>query len=220
MKSTLKSKNPLPYKQEVRGSIPRPPTTSQQDTGASLTSKVDRAPESGETDADSGRYLAGTKRKEYLRAYQRSWLSKRRNEWIAANGPCKFCGSWEKPEVDHIDPAQKIAHNVWSWTKERREAELAKCRILCRSCHHFRHKGRSAHGTVGRYKRHGCLCDLCRAANARRARLTRQRRDERIIAAFSYSGEPEPGSIRDIVRKRLDALDAERGRLNFPERAA
>lgn len=38
-------------------------------------------------------------------------------------------------EVDHIDPDQKISHKVWSWAKPRRDAELAKCQVLCNKCH-------------------------------------------------------------------------------------
>lgn len=30
---------------------------------------------------------------------------------------------------------QKINHRVWSWAEARREAELAKCQILCHDCH-------------------------------------------------------------------------------------
>ncbi len=67
--------------------------------------------------------------------YQRRWTQRRRLDWLAANGPCVECGSWFDLQVDHIDPATKLNHNVWSWTKERREVELAKCQVLCRPCH-------------------------------------------------------------------------------------
>lgn len=62
-------------------------------------------------------------------------LKRRREEWIAANGPCANCGFWGELEVDHIDPAQKENHRIWCWSKERREAELKKCQVLCRFCH-------------------------------------------------------------------------------------
>ena len=54
-----------------------------------------------------------------------------------ANGPCVKCGCWDldQLEVDHIDPNTKVSHRVWSWSKERRENELAKCQVLCRACH-------------------------------------------------------------------------------------
>jgi hypothetical protein len=38
-------------------------------------------------------------------------------------------------ELDHVDPALKVSHRVWSWARERREAELAKCQVLCHDCH-------------------------------------------------------------------------------------
>lgn len=70
-------------------------------------------------------------------AYISQLRSKRRNEWLSANGPCAKCGSELALEIDHIDPSQKTASpgDVWFWNKEKREAELAKCQVLCHSCH-------------------------------------------------------------------------------------
>lgn len=72
---------------------------------------------------------------ERQREYARKWMAARRAAWIGANGPCADCGSWENPEVDHVDPATKVTHNVWSWSALRREAELAKCVVRCTDCH-------------------------------------------------------------------------------------
>lgn len=69
------------------------------------------------------------------REYQRKWLQKRRQEWLEENGPCIDCGCWDDLEVDHIDPELKDTHRIWSWTKERRDAELAKCVPRCKPCH-------------------------------------------------------------------------------------
>ena len=76
-------------------------------------------------------------RKEYMRAYQREWIKKRRNAWISENGPCAKCGSIEQLEVDHIDYSQKKLHPRELWTRQTqiRTAELAKCQVLCRKCH-------------------------------------------------------------------------------------
>lgn len=74
-------------------------------------------------------------RRDYLRLYQKGWIRKKREDWLKANGPCRQCGSGERLEVDHIDPAQKVSHTVWSWKPERREEELKKCQVLCRVCH-------------------------------------------------------------------------------------
>lgn len=76
-------------------------------------------------------------RKEYMREYQKKWISNRRTEWIKANGPCQVCGSDQDLEVDHIDPATKSMHpaRIWSRRQEIRDEELAKCQVLCESCH-------------------------------------------------------------------------------------
>lgn len=57
-----------------------------------------------------------------------------RREWISLHGPCRECGGSERLEVDHIDPTTKIDSEVWDWAPERRDAELAKCQVLCKAC--------------------------------------------------------------------------------------
>jgi len=83
-----------------------------------------------------------TKAREYQRqwrekhkGYHAAYQARRKAEWFAQNGPCRKCGGWENLEVDHIDPSTKITHNIWCWPLERRLAELAKCQVLCESCH-------------------------------------------------------------------------------------
>ena len=100
-----------------------------------------------------------------LRKLQREWLRKRREAWIIENGPCRECGSWDRIEVDHIDPSTKVTSSVWSWSKERRDIELAKCQPLCHRCHadkttQARRDKPTAHGGHG-YDR-GCRCEICR----------------------------------------------------------
>lgn len=68
-------------------------------------------------------------------SYQNEWLKNRRLKWLVENGPCIRCGSAEDLQVDHIDAGAKVTHRVWSWSNARRAAELAKCQVLCRSCH-------------------------------------------------------------------------------------
>lgn len=80
---------------------------------------------------------------EKQREYQRRWVAKRKSQWIKANRPCAWCGSWESPQVDHIDQGTKVSHNVWTWSESRREAELAKCQVLCEDCH--KEKSRNEH---------------------------------------------------------------------------
>jgi len=67
--------------------------------------------------------------------WYRNVVCSRRRQWLKENGPCVECGSWERLEVDHRDPRTKTSHNIWSWSDAKRIAELAKCQVLCRSCH-------------------------------------------------------------------------------------
>ena len=106
--------------------------------------------------------------KQVQREYQKNWMAKRRLEWITKHGPCADCGSSEKLEIHHQDPMQKVTHYVWSLREERREAELKKCIVLCKQCHHKRtvqyrreHPKPTVHGTVLAYRR-GCRCEICR----------------------------------------------------------
>lgn len=99
-------------------------------------------------------------------AYQVEWMSRRRLAWLAENGPCANCGSTEDLEVDHVDPAQKVSHRVWSWSEARRQGELAKCQALCRTCHHRKTAADQperpiVHNRPGGYDR-GCRCMQCR----------------------------------------------------------
>ena len=106
-----------------------------------------------------------------LRAYQRAWCAANRAEWLAAHGPCVQCGSELKLEVDHIDTAQKVSHKVWSWAPTRRNAELAKCQVLCGECHlektRISRRSRIRHGTSHLYDALGCRCSPCRDYKSR-----------------------------------------------------
>lgn len=72
---------------------------------------------------------------ETKRAYQREWIAKRRTAWFKENGPCSECGSNKKLELHHVDPTQKVANSIWSWSKQRRDEETKKCVVLCYDCH-------------------------------------------------------------------------------------
>lgn len=124
------------------------------------------------------------------RQYQAKWRQRRRDEWLREHGPCVNCGSSEHLEVDHIVGADKVDHRLWSWTQARREAELAKCQVLCRRCHLAKSCatgvwGRPEHGTASMYDRGKCRCEPCRAAKMVAKRLYWQRRREREAAAAS-----------------------------------
>ncbi len=112
---------------------------------------------------------SGSGRSDYIRRYQREWIARRRKLWFGCRS-CIWCGSKDRLELDHINPEQKVANCIWSWSRDRQRAEMAKCRVLCYACHKLRHS--AAHGTRACY-RNGCRCHDCRGANARAKRLTR-----------------------------------------------
>jgi len=109
--------------------------------------------------------------KEDKREYQLAWIKARREEWINENGPCKRCGSKENLEVDHKDKSSKgfAVASVWSLAKTnpKRINELAKCQVLCKTCHALKNNDENynrsvPHGTGSGYTYHHCRCDLCK----------------------------------------------------------
>ena len=71
---------------------------------------------------------------EARRKYQREWYAKRRADYLA-DKCCVRCGATVDLRLDHIDPKTKVSHSIWSWSQERRDAEIAKCQVLCEPCH-------------------------------------------------------------------------------------
>lgn len=105
------------------------------------------------------------------REYQRRWVAERRAEFFADKS-CLWCSSQERLKLHHADPNRKVSHAIWSWGRERRLNEIAKCIVLCQPCHATAHAQarrveaelRHPCGTRQSYKR-GCRCNSCRAAN-------------------------------------------------------
>lgn len=106
--------------------------------------------------------------------------------WLQANGPCRQCGSTENLELDHIDPTQKVTHHVWSLNKEERERELAKCQVLCKTCHREKTNAMLrkpiVHGTKSGYAHYGCRCADCTRANTDANRANREKWRARGVA--------------------------------------
>ena len=117
---------------------------------------------------------------EVKKKYQREWMAGRRAEWFE-DKVCANCGSPDRLELNHKDPKQKVTHRIWSWSKERRDEELAKCEALCYDCHKAVTKQQQNskpinHGTRSGYQR-GCRKHCC--AEALR-QYWRDRRQSRI----------------------------------------
>ena len=104
------------------------------------------------------------------RLLQRTWLTKRREEFLTPMGPCYFCGGTERLTIHHINPEEKISHKIWSWTVERIKEELKKCIVLCEDCHNKYHRLQKIkpfrHGTWVAYQKYKCRCDECRAVRS------------------------------------------------------
>jgi hypothetical protein len=113
--------------------------------------------------------------KEQQREYQRVWIAARRAAWFK-DKYCVKCGSIENLENHHLDPSQKISSSVWSWSLEKRDAELAKCEVLCYDCHLVEtilQLAKFEHGVRSTYMNHGCRCELCVEAARRHRELQR-----------------------------------------------
>lgn len=117
---------------------------------------------------------------KYMREYMLKRYHTKRGECIQRlGGQCNNCGSKERLELDHSDFRSKELEmaDVMLWAKERLEAELAKCQVLCEKCHQEKSIGEKGHEVVKGTDRHGtlsmyryCKCDLCRAAKAEYSR--------------------------------------------------
>lgn len=110
--------------------------------------------------------------KEAQREYMRRWIAKRRFDFFSDKN-CIQCGSVENLELDHIDPRTKVSHSIWSWSESRRLAEIAKCQVLCQTCHKQKTRDQypitngfavHQHGTINMYESQKCKCEPCRAA--------------------------------------------------------
>lgn len=101
------------------------------------------------------------------RQYDVEYRSQRREAWIDSQGrKCALCDNEDGPwEIDHIDPSTKLYRisTVWTRVESVRLAELAKCQLLCESCHHVKSAQENerpvTHGMSG-YRR-GCRCKVC-----------------------------------------------------------
>lgn len=73
------------------------------------------------------------------RRYQREHAARRRAAYFADKS-CARCGSTEDLQLHHVYRASKTASAIWTWGARRREAELAKCVVICHACHQEEHR--------------------------------------------------------------------------------
>lgn len=83
-------------------------------------------------------------------------------------GRCQTCHDDDilRLEIDHIDRTQKLFNLSarWSAPKSVLLNELAKCQLLCNSCHASKTALESMateHGRWATYQKRGCRCNLC-----------------------------------------------------------
>lgn len=74
----------------------------------------------------------------YQREYQQMRYEVRRALSLTQLGnACTNCSSTKQLEFDHTEPATKVMSigKMWTASEERFQTELAKCQLLCKSCH-------------------------------------------------------------------------------------
>ena len=52
---------------------------------------------------------------------------------------CAHCGTTDNLHLHHVDPSTKRDGYIWHWSEDRRNAEIAKCIVLCSACHRKHH---------------------------------------------------------------------------------
>jgi hypothetical protein len=153
-------------------------------------------------------------RKKYMREYMRKYAMERyyrkKQELIERlGGKCRVCGSTDSLQFDHKNHGSKdyeVTTKMW-WSKNVDE-EVAKCQLLCKSCHTLKSIGekghtvaKGTHGTLSAYRY--CKCDLCREANAKYCRdrklklknaILPQRLQDRICNAVNVGSSPTDGT--------------------------
>lgn len=122
-------------------------------------------------------------RREYRSQYRKEYQIRRYQERKAAaiaqlGGVCVECGSAEGLQFHHRDRGAKafvITTRLATRAKAALQAELAKCELLCGSCHKAHHPRAGICGTDAEYSS-GCRCAECKAAHSLDCRNRQSRR--------------------------------------------
>lgn len=167
----------VPLRLLVRGSQPGAGIVRCPRTSAGLAQLEER--QACTLEATGSRPVAGSMSTyDYMRPYRERRTKERYDRAVELlGGKCANCGAIEvKFEFDHIDPASKsyeLSTHFWDYSWNRLLVELAKCQILCTSCHIDKtvsdagkkpaRNGR--HGTISTYRYCGPpKCEACKAA--------------------------------------------------------
>lgn len=120
----------------------------------------------------------------YMREYMISRYYRRKQEYHhLLGGKCARCGSRENLQFHHRNPSEKlytIGKVLSSLSKEKADAEVAKCELLCPDCHAAAHDW-NKHGTLSMYRNQGCRCDLCRKKNTEHSREYKRKRRAALV---------------------------------------
>lgn len=128
---------------------------------------------------------------EAYNEYMRNYMTERYRSRMAfahkqLGGKCARCGSADDLELDHIDPSTKefvIAKKAAGVSEVRFLRELAKCQLLCKTCHELKsivEMGKQPigdrHGTISMATHRRCRCEPCLEVRRRYNREGRARR--------------------------------------------
>ena len=146
-----------------------------------------------------------------MKKYKREWVAKRRYDFFV-DKICSSCGTKENLEIHHLDPSIKEDNHIWSWSKERRDAELAKCVILCKTCHVNVHSAIFAslrsHGTELMYNHWHCRCVECK--NAHRIFRNEDRKKKKAInPMYRRKARPAGGAYRLVAQRAVNPFPLE-----------
>jgi hypothetical protein len=139
------------------------------------------------------RYLADPQ------GYHRDQYHKRRQAiYDLLGGKCVRCGTTDSLQVDHIDRAQKTMEISDNMSLKRADvlAELAKCQLLCQTCHAAKTGNEMTgftHGTQYGWKNMKCACTLC---------SVRKERDQTAAAAKKRGARASRPMVRGPYRKQ------------------
>lgn len=101
----------------------------------------------------------------YMNSYMKKRYQERRDYAIfLLGGECVKCGSEDRLEFDHIDPAQKTFSfsKIWSYSMKVFGQELMKAQLLCYTCHKEKTSSEQSKGHGGGLTGvRNCRCKLC-----------------------------------------------------------